>query len=173
MCLNCNLWALGRGAWADLAKFGCISTGVLIHIGYAVISAWVDGTRQYKVNIYTDLIIKRSQWSALHCISWWLSPSVATWPELLIIVDFKEIVWEYLLQAVTRTSSLSPAESCLVFDYMINSKNLSNCGDCDHEYRSRWRMGFTSLPLPTVSRGASHSCDQLQRFSVSIAAEII
>ena len=44
VCLNCNLWApLTTGACADLANFGCISTGVLIHIGYAVISVWVDG----------------------------------------------------------------------------------------------------------------------------------
>ena len=58
VCPNCNLLLLGWSL-ADLAKFGCISTGVLIHIGYAVISAWADGTRLYKVSIYTDLIIKR------------------------------------------------------------------------------------------------------------------
>ena len=62
VCLNSNLWALTTGACADLANFGCISTGVLIHIGYAVISVWVDGrpghqgTGQYKVNIFRDLI---------------------------------------------------------------------------------------------------------------------
>ena len=65
VCPNCNLLLLGWSL-ADLAKFGCISTGVLIHIGYAVISAWADGTRLYKVSIYTDLIIKRisRSWSA-------------------------------------------------------------------------------------------------------------
>ena len=61
VCLNCNLWALTTPACADLANFGCISTGVLIHIGYAVISVWVDGRPgQYKVNIYRDLIIPSS-----------------------------------------------------------------------------------------------------------------